>query len=66
MSGLAVASASTIASLGPAGRPVSIRSASRRLAATTQGLPGPTIFAALGTLAVPKAAAATATAPPTR
>ena len=66
MSGLPVASASTIDSLGPAGRPVSIRSATRRLAATTHGLPGPTILATLGTLAVPKAAAATATAPPRR
>ena len=67
MSAFAVASARTMDSLGPAGRPVSILSARWRLAATSQGLPGPTIFADLGIkVAVPKAAAATATAPPTR
>ena len=38
-------SAKTIASDGPAGRPTSTTSASSRLAATTHGLPGPTIFA---------------------
>ena len=41
-----------------------MRPASRRLAATSHGLPGPTIFTQRGTLAVPWAAAATACAPP--
>jgi hypothetical protein len=46
--------------------PVSSTPASSRFAATTQGLPGPTIFAHCLTLFVPYATAATATAPPTR
>ena len=48
-----VSSAKMIASDGPAGRPVSMTSASSRLAATTQGLPGPTIFSAGLTVSVP-------------
>ena len=49
----AVSSASTMDSLGPAGMPVSSTPASSRLAATTQGLPGPTIFVHCLTLFVP-------------
>ena len=64
ISGFAVASASSTDSDGPAGRPGSMRPASTRLAATNQGEPGPSILCARGTVWVPKAAAATATAPP--
>jgi hypothetical protein len=42
-----------IDSLGPAGVPVSMRSASSRLAAATYGLPGPMILATRGTVFVP-------------
>ncbi len=40
----AVSSASTMDSDGPAGKPTSSTSATMRFAATTQGLPGPTIL----------------------
>ncbi len=57
-------SAKRMTSLGPAGRRDPILSASTRFAATNHGLPGPSIFRHFGIEAVPKAAAATACAPP--
>ena len=50
---LAVLSARTMASDGPAGGPGSIWRERSCLAATTHGLPGPTILSHLGTVAVP-------------
>ena len=62
----AVSSARMTTSLGPASRSTSTRPRTCRFASATYAFPGPAIFATAGMLAVPKARAATACAPPTR
>ena len=54
----------TITSLGPATPSMPTVPTTWRLASCTQGLPGPTITATGAIVAVPKASAPTAAAPP--
>ena len=62
----ALESAITSTSEGPATMSMPTRPNTRRFAAATYAFPGPTILSTAGTVAVPKASAATACAPPTR
>lgn len=63
--GTAEESASTAASLGPAGKSMRTSFCRRIFASVTNLLPGPTIFCTGSMLSVPRAMAAMAWAPPT-
>jgi hypothetical protein len=62
---LAVSSASTSTSLGPARKSISTSPWTIDLAAVTHLFPGPTTFSTLVTVSVPYASAAIPCAPPT-